>query len=169
MVIIEKSNPQVLILGVGNILMGDEGAGVRAVEIIKQNYIYPDNVEIVDGGTSGIELIDFIEKKDVVIIIDAITKKDNFPGDVVLLDLNKKKNFYRNRISPHQLGISEVFQVLEIMGNVPKNIYLIGIVPKEMSPGLELTEEVKKGIEQAISHVKDVLTQYNINLKSKCE
>ncbi len=57
-----KNDPQVLILGVGNILMSDEGAGVRAVEILQEKYTIPESVEIIDGGTSGMELLRFFRK-----------------------------------------------------------------------------------------------------------
>ncbi len=162
---VNKNNPQVVVLGVGNILMGDEGIGVRAVEELEKRYEVPDNVEIVDGGTSGMSLINYMEGKDAVYIIDAIQKKGSSPGHVVVIDLLEKPNFYRIKISPHQLGISDLLHIMTISEILPKKIQLIGIVPKSLEPGLELSPEAKKGIEQALGVLIGILEGSNILIR----
>jgi hydrogenase maturation protease len=162
-----KSNPQVLVLGVGNILMGDEGVGVRAIERLVSCYELPASVEVVDGGTSGIELLSFFENKDVVFIIDAIQKKELSPGDVILVDLLKKPHFYRTRISPHQLGISDLLHIATIWEILPKYVNLIGIAPKSLEPGLDLSHEAKNGIDKAIDILLKSLHTFDIILQKK--
>ncbi|MEJ2656985.1 MAG: hydrogenase maturation protease, partial [Desulfobacterales bacterium] len=75
----------VLVLGVGNILLSDEGAGVRAVEELKNRYNFPDTVEIVDGGTVGFELLPYFENRSHILILDAI-KTGNKPGTIVRIE-----------------------------------------------------------------------------------
>ncbi|GAB6888334.1 HyaD/HybD family hydrogenase maturation endopeptidase [Desulfothermus okinawensis JCM 13304] len=162
-----KNDPQVLILGVGNILMSDEGAGVRAVEILQEKYTIPESVEIIDGGTSGMELLRFLENKEVVFIIDAIKKSGLKPGDVAVVDLIETPNFYRTRISPHQLGISDLLNIATLSNTLPKRIQLIGIVPKNIDTGLKLSGEVFIGIEKAISYLIDFLKDMGIILLPK--
>jgi hydrogenase maturation protease len=80
----EKIRP-VLILGIGNILLSDEGAGVAAVEMIRNRFILPDEIEIVDGGTIGIELLPFFTGRRLIIIVDAV-KNGRSPGTVMRID-----------------------------------------------------------------------------------
>ncbi len=155
-----STHPRILILGVGNILMGDEGIGVRVVEHLVEGYEIPSSVEVVDGGTSGMELIGYLENKDVVFIIDAISRKGMSPGEVVILGLSELSVIYRNRISPHQLGISEVLAVATIHEKLPPVVKLIGIKPKDIEPGLELSPEVRSSIslveELLIKELKEI-------------
>ncbi len=158
------THPQVLLLGVGNILMGDEGIGVRVVEYLLEHYEIPPSVEVVDGGTSGMELIGYFEEKDAIFIIDAIEKKEMTPGDVVILDLPEIGVIYRNRISPHQLGISEVLSVATLHEKLPSMVKLIGIKPKNIDPGLELSPEVKASLEKVERLLLKELERLNVVL-----
>ena len=161
----EKKYPQVLILGVGNILMGDEGVGVRAVECLKTNYEIPENVEIIDGGTLGFELLDYIENKDIVYIIDAVQKQDLSPGEVICVDLKSQPNFYNFKISPHQIGISDLLHMATFFDKLPQKIQLIGIVPQIIEPCLELSDVVIAGINKAIEMLIDCLEEFKLTFR----
>ena len=76
---------RILVLGVGNILLTDEAIGVRIVEALEQRYILPDYVEILDGGTAGMELLGDMANRDHLIIADAIVSKKNAPGTMMIL------------------------------------------------------------------------------------
>ncbi len=165
--VLSSKSPQVLILGVGNILMGDEGIGVRVVERFREIYDTPEGVEVVDGGTLGFELLGFLENKDLVIIVDAFQKKGTHAGEVVLIDLDKEPNFYRDRISPHQIGISDLLNLAFVSNSMPNSIKLVGIVPYNIDPGLELSKEALEGVEKAIIVIKNLLTDLGIKLLTK--
>ena len=164
---VHKKNPQVLVLGVGNILLKDEGAGVRAVERLQEKYHIPESLEVVDGGTSGMELLRFIENKKAVFIFDAIKKQGTKPGDVVLINLIERPNFYRTRISPHQLGISDLLNIATLSNSLPRVVELIGIVPKNFDPGLDLSQEVDLALNKAISYLLELLKNMDIVLLPK--
>lgn len=129
----------VLILGVGNILLSDEGIGVRAVEAFREHYHVPDGVDVVDGGTCGMDLLDIIAERDHVIVLDAVRLKDQPPATLIRLEDEQVPAFFRKRISPHQLGLSDVLAALKLLDREPLGLTLLGAVPESMEPGLELT------------------------------
>lgn len=99
---------RILVLGVGNILLTDEAIGVRIVEALEQRYILPDYVEILDGGTAGMELLGDMANRDHLIIADAIVSKKSAPGTMMILRDEEVPALFTNKISPHQLGTADV-------------------------------------------------------------
>jgi len=146
----------VLVLGVGNILMGDEGIGTRAIELLERRYRFPENVELLDGGTSGIELLRFIEDREHLILIDAI-KGGQPPGTVVRVDGEDVPARFRTRISPHQLGISDLLATAQLTGSVPPNLVLFGIEPKDVLMKLEMSPEVEASMDRLAELVVEEL------------
>ncbi len=111
---------RILVLGVGNILLTDEAIGVRIVEALEQRYILPDYVEILDGGTAGMELLGDMANRDHLIIVDAIVSKKNAPGTMMILRDEEVPALFTNKISPHQLGLADVLSALRFTGEFPK-------------------------------------------------
>lgn len=91
---------RILVLGVGNILLTDEAIGVRIVEALEQRYTLPDFVEILDGGTAGMELLGDMANRDHLIIADAIVSKKNAPGTIMVLRDDEVPALFTNKISP---------------------------------------------------------------------
>jgi hydrogenase maturation protease len=143
---------RVLVLGVGNVLMRDEALGVRAVEELGRRFHFPENVELLDGGTAGIELLSYIRDKDYLIVIDAV-KSGNLPGTVVRIEGEDVPAKFVTKISPHQLGISDLLATATISGHLPRKMVLFGIEPKTVELGLGLSDEVEAGFERLIEVV----------------
>ncbi|RMF17778.1 MAG: HyaD/HybD family hydrogenase maturation endopeptidase [Gammaproteobacteria bacterium] len=139
-----------VILGVGNILLTDEAAGVRAAEKIQQMCDFGDDVQVLDGGTAGMELLESLSDLDALIILDAVHTGDA-PGTVIQLEGEKVPGFFRNRISPHQLGISDVLAMLQLTGQAPRHLVLIGVVPESMDTGVGLTPCVEQRIPEMVN------------------
>jgi hydrogenase maturation protease len=156
--------PKVLVMGVGSILMTDEGIGIRAVEELLRRYRFPENVEVLDGGTSGIELLSYISGKDYLIIIDAI-KSGNPPGTVLKVEGEDVPARFRTRISPHQLGISDLLAAATLTDEIPKQLVLFGIEPKEIVLGIGLSEEVRSSLDRLIQVVVDELKRIGCDLE----
>lgn len=146
----------VLVLGVGNILLADEGVGVRVVEVLSERYRLPPSVEVVDGGTSGMDLLDIIAGHDHVIIVDAV-KGGHPPGTVVRLAGDQVPAFFRTRISPHQLGLSDVLAALAILDTSPRGVTIIGIEPKSLELSLELSPEIGAMMDALVERVVEEL------------
>ena len=145
------ASKNILILGLGNILLGDEGVGVRVIEQLF-SHPFPDEIEVIDGGTAGYELINFFEGKEKVIIVDAV-KTDDTPGSVYKMDLSVVQEDETVQLSLHQIGLKNVFKMASMMDLNPE-VTLVGIVPKDYQDyNIGLSEEVEKAIPLAIETV----------------
>lgn len=155
------------LMGVGNILLSDEGFGVKLLYILKSKYDFPESVKLIDGGTAGIFLspeIDYLEK---LLIVDVVDVKGN-PGDIKVYE---KEDFFLDKLplklSPHQLGLQEVLLLNEIKGNCPDGIKLIGIVPKSTEAGTFLTPELEAKLPEVEKLVINILKGWGIEPKEK--
>lgn len=141
----------VLVLGVGNLLLGDEGVGIHVIRELEKKSL-PSETLLVDGGTGGYELIRFFKGMKKVIIVDAI-KADKKPGTVVRFTL-KDITPYRDRsFSVHQSGLLELLQKVNDMREVPVIIVYGIVIKKTLQYSLNLSEEVKRSIPKVISHI----------------
>ena len=147
---------KVLVLGIGNVLMTDDSVGIRVINELERRFRFPENVELLDGGTSGIELLSYIVNRDYLIIVDAI-KSDLPPGTVVKVEGDDVPAKFMTRISPHQLGLSDLLAAATLTGELPKQMVLFGIEPKLVALGLEMTDEVKGSFEKLLGVVVDEL------------
>ena len=146
----------ILVLGIGNVLLTDEGIGVRALKELERKFSFPANVELLDGGTAGIELLRHIRNRDYLIIIDAM-KCGQKPGTVVRVEGDDVPAAFRTRISPHQLGLSDLLAAAMLTDELPKNLVLFGVEPESIDIGLELTETVEANLKKLLDAVADEL------------
>lgn len=147
----EVTRAPVLVLGVGNILLGDEGVGVRVVETL-QKMSLPEGVEVMDGGTASMALLDSLSDREKVIVIDAVKGRQE-PGTIYRFtpaDITVQKGIVT---SLHQLGILDALTQVEFLGHAPGDVVLYGIEPKDTRLGLELTSEVKAAMPRVIELV----------------
>lgn len=143
---------RILVLGIGNLLLGDEAVGVRLVEALEQRYLLPPHVEVLDGGTSGMELMDVMARRDHLIVADAVLT-GAAPGSVVVLHDDEIPALFTQKVSPHQLGLADVLMALRLTGEFPARLTLIGVVPQSLEPGIGLSEVVSEAIEPALQHI----------------
>ena len=143
-------------MGVGNVLMQDEGAGVRAVELLESRYRIPENVEFIDGGTAGTELFEPMKGRDHLIIVDCVNT-GAAPGTLVRLIDDEIPAFFQTKISNHQLGISDMLAILQIAGEAPEHVTIIGLVPYEMENKLGLSEQTTQRLDQMVEMLVEEL------------
>ena len=133
-----------LILGIGNILLSDEGFGVHFIRHLQQHYRFPTEVELFDGGTLGLLVAHKLEEAGCVYIVDAL----DLPGEAGTCHRYTKEDFLQNRIpvklSPHQVGVQEMLVVSELRGFSPAQVHLLGVIPSALSPGIELTPALQQ-------------------------
>jgi hydrogenase maturation protease len=144
----------ILVLGIGNVLLTDEGIGVRALNELQRRYTFPENVELLDGGTAGIELLRHIRNRDYLIIIDAM-KFDQEPGTVSRVEGEDVPAAFRTRISPHQLGLSDLLAAAMLTDELPKKLVLFGVEPENLDIGLDLTDTVEASLEKLMGAIID--------------
>jgi hydrogenase maturation protease len=142
--------PAVLVLGIGNIILGDEGVGVHVVEQMR-NTPLPDDVELVDGGTSGAGLVDEIAGRRKLIVVDAM-KADVAPGTVYRLGMDDLLR-EADRLSLHEFGLTDTLMMAKHLGCAPEEVVIFGVQPKEIRVGLDLSPEVASIVPDLISVV----------------
>jgi hydrogenase maturation protease len=153
---------KILILGLGNILLGDEGVGVRVAQQLAAQPL-PDEVEVIDGGTAGYELLTFLEGREKVIIVDAI-KADDTPGSIYKFPPSVLEEDSSVHLSLHQIGLRNVFKMASLMDITPE-VMLIGIVPKDyQSYRIGLSPEVEAAIPEVIKSIFQIIV-YDKGLK----
>ena len=143
------SEPSVLILGLGNILLQDEGVGVRVVEQLQRQYRISGAVEVLDGGTASMSLAEHIRNRNHLIVVDAV-KTGQAPGTVITLSGDEVPAFFQSRVSPHQMGLADTLAVLDLMGEKPADVTVIGAEPKDLDVGLELSDLVLKRVDELV-------------------
>jgi hydrogenase maturation protease len=153
-----------LVLGIGNLLIGDEGVGCKAAEELNRRYVLPASVECIDGGTAGFELLSLIDRKDHLILIDAL-RRDCKPGTVVMVEGEHVPQAFLARTTPHQLGICDVLAAAQLSGTMPEHLTLYGIEPKELEVGIGLSPEVEAGMEKTIGAVVEQLRHFGYEVK----
>ncbi len=141
----------ILVLGIGNILLRDEGVGVRVVEQMQKMHL-PDDVELVDGGTAGADLLDVLAERQKVIVIDAV-QADCEPGTVIRFTADDLVQPDGVGMSLHELGLGEALTMTRQLGCAPKDVVVFGIKPKDTGSGLELSEEVAASVPNVIELV----------------
>jgi hydrogenase maturation protease len=139
----------VLVLGMGNLLLEDEGLGIRALELLEQRYEIPPEVELLDGGTTGMGLLDDMSRRDHLIVLDACQTGDP-PGTLIRLADDQVPVYFGMRISPHQLGLSDVLATLELSGEKPAEVVVLGLVPQSLEMCLELSERVRSRLDSLV-------------------
>jgi len=156
---------KILVLGVGNVLLSDEGAGVRAVEQLKLQYAFPPQVELIDGGTMGLDLLEYLDDTGHLFIVDAIISTQR-PGAVVIEKLLDPPAYFRRKISPHQIGLSELLAVAAMQDCLPPAITLFGIVPLDLSTGIELSPEATAAVGQVVLAVVKELALLGVEVEA---
>ena len=155
----------ILVLGIGNVLLTDEGVGVRVVNELARRFVFPDRVELLDGGTAGIELLRHIAGRDHLIIIDAM-KCGQPAGTVVRVEGTDVPAAFRTRISPHQLGLSDLLAAAILTDELPKNLVLYGVEPASLEPGLELSAPVEASVDKLLKGVCDELRALGCDIET---
>jgi hydrogenase maturation protease len=146
----------VLVLGLGNILMQDEGIGVRAVQQLLRDYEFPPEVEVLDGGTAGMALYEHIVNRSHVIVIDAV-KTGREPGALVKLENDEVPAFFRNKVSPHQMALSDILAALKIGGEQLPEIVVIGVEPATLETGLDMSDLVLAQLDALVEKAVECL------------
>ncbi|MDX9714589.1 MAG: HyaD/HybD family hydrogenase maturation endopeptidase [Dissulfurispiraceae bacterium] len=160
-----SKTPKVSVIGLGNILMMDEGIGVMIAKKLGQRIKCDPEVEFFDGGTKGLELMPYIEGREKILVIDAVDFGRD-PGYIGVLRNDEIPAALQSKMSVHNIGLADIMFVLKLSGIQPSEICLLGIQPKKIELGLEPTEEINSKIPQLIEYAVDILREWNIECVS---
>ena len=140
-----------LILGVGNLVLKDEGVGIHIIRALEKESL-PFGIDLMDGGTGGLHLLSWLEEYDRIIMIDA-TLDQNPPGTVRVIRPNYASDF-PSLMSAHEIGLRDMIEAMTISGKVPEILLIVITVADISEVGMELSSEVEKAIPEVIEIVK---------------
>jgi hydrogenase maturation protease len=149
-------SPRTLVIGLGNPLMGDDGAGIAALERLQEGWELPPEVELVDGGTWGMNLLPLIESTRRLILLDAIDTGSP-PGTLTVLDRAELPRYFALKLSPHQIDLREVLALADLRGALPDDLVALGLQPHRIAMEAELSPTVAAGIPKLVDLVLDRL------------
>jgi hydrogenase maturation protease len=154
---------RVVLLGLGNVLLGDDGIGVVALQRLAAEAGETPGVEYVDGGTLGMALLDYFEPDATLILIDAV-RTDAAPGTVVVLEGEDVARAASARLSPHQVGVADLLDAAELLGRTPRRLVLVGVVPQSISLSIDRTPVVQSALPALLEAVRAEVARSGIVL-----
>ncbi|MGD9031588.1 MAG: HyaD/HybD family hydrogenase maturation endopeptidase [Desulfobacteraceae bacterium] len=160
------ASEQILVLGVGNILLTDEGVGIRVIERIQERYAFPDNVSVLDGGVLGLSLLGVISEADHLIVVDAV-KNGKEPGFLYRLKGDDVPKRILAKNSLHQVDFLETLTSCQALDKVPETV-ILGVEPLDIENlSIELTPVVQEKVDSLIDMVLKELDRLGVPYHSK--
>jgi hydrogenase maturation protease len=148
-----------LVLGLGNVLMNDDAAGVLVARNLEKKYPETETLKIMDGGTLGLDLVTHLAGIEKLIIIDAVNVGLE-PGTVVKIEGNDIDSVFENKLSPHQMGLKDILFAADLIDCKPNEIVLFGIQYQSIQFDQTLSEPVKKNLNKLEKEVeKEILKE----------
>lgn len=148
-----------LVLGVGNVLMGDDGLGPAVLARLLQEWRLPPEVSCLDGGTGGLALLPEIEDAERVLLIDAIDV-GAAPGSDVVLERGELPRYFGLRISPHEVGLMDLLALAELRGSLPRQVAALGVQPDRVAPSPGLSDAVAGRLPDLVRRVVERLAEW---------
>lgn len=143
---------QVKILGIGNTLYSDEGVGVHLIPYLEKALVGYPNVEVIEGATDGMKLLEPVEEADYLIIIDAINAGKP-GGELITIRNEELPKYFGIKMSVHQVGFQEVLFAARLQERLPEEMVMFGIQPATLELGVELSDIVKERMPALVAKV----------------
>jgi hydrogenase maturation protease len=157
----------VKVLGLGNVLMGDDGVGPYVVQVLDATYACPERVSFVEVGTPGLDLIPCIDDADILVIVDTV-RAAGCPGEIRLYDRDSLlAQRPQPRLSPHDPGLKEALATLLLSGRGPGDALLVGLIPEPVTTGIGLSPAVRAAVPAAVDTVVRELARRNVRLERR--
>jgi hydrogenase maturation protease len=159
--------PRVLVAGIGNILLQDDGFGPQAISRLQREYEFGNDVELLDIGTPALDFVDYLAGREVVILLDALSSGGE-PGEVVVYHQEQLRQFLPGmRLSAHQPCLHETLFAAEASGIQFKEVILIGLVGSSFDVDTVLSSSAKRGMSDAIAQVCHVLKRHGVTTRRR--
>jgi hydrogenase maturation protease len=165
---LQQTPAKTLVLGVGNLLMSDDGVGLRVLERLVTSYRVSEEVQVLDGGTLGLDLLFYLEGVTNLLLVDAVEAHQS-PGATVRLEGEQVPAFLTLKVSPHQIGVSDMLFAAKLKDVFPKNLVLWGIQPERIEVGLELSPAMLEKIDFLVEKVIEQLQVWGHQVEPKTQ
>lgn len=156
----------IVVLGVGNILLTDEGLGVHVVEDLKANYTFTPQISLIDGGTMGMELLTYMRGMKKILLIDAVNGGEA-PGTIYEFPHRELEQYFTDHISVHEVGMQDILRIRAIQENPLEDAIVIGVEPESLEVGFEPSAPVQKALPGVKERVLRVLREWGVQIEPK--
>ncbi|GAB2460919.1 HyaD/HybD family hydrogenase maturation endopeptidase [Xylanimonas ulmi] len=147
----------ITVLGIGNPIMADDGVGLALIAYLSRSVTDP-RVQIIDGGTGGMELVPVVQDSERLLVLDAVAGPE--PGTVVLLTGDQVPRLLASKLSPHQVGLLDVLSVARLLGREPREVVIVGIVPEVVDLRFSLSDVVTEALDEAAAMAYEVVEHW---------
>ena len=159
--------PRILVAGVGNVLLQDDGFGPHAIARLQAEYEIGGDVELLDLGTPGLDFVDYLLDRDVLIILDALASGGE-PGTILSFDRQQLREYLPNvRLSAHQPCLQETLFTAETAGVCPQEVLLVGVVGNCFEVCAELGPQMSAALPQALERIAALLRQHDVDVRKR--
>jgi hydrogenase maturation protease len=152
------------VIGIGNLLLGDEGTGIHAIRALRERYSLPEGLELIDGGTMGLDLLPYVEGLDKLLIVDAANLGEP-PGTIRLMEGDGVKRFLDTKFSVHQIGLPDMLFAAELKDILPPEVCIVGIQPAVIDTGLEMSEAVAERFDALLDAIINKLRDWGLEVR----
>lgn len=142
----------VLVLGLGNVILGDDGLGAAALMQLERSWRVPTDVHLQEGGTLGLALLGLLSEVEHLIIVDAV-RADGPPGTLVRCTGNDVIDAVRDRLSPHQVGVADLLDAARLIGCYPASVTLLGLVPESIELSVMRSDAVNGRLQELVEAI----------------
>jgi hydrogenase maturation protease len=160
------SRVEIVVLGLGNLLRRDEGLGIRAMERLRACYTLPDAVQLVDGGTLGLELLSYLEGAERVLILDAALTNGP-PGTLLRVAGDQVPSFFGMRTSAHEIAVADLLAVTRLRGTEPHELVVWGMQPAALELGWELSEPIAAHLDALVAAAAAELERWGLDVQRR--
>lgn len=154
-------NPEITLLGVGNILLTDEGLGVHVVNELRDAYTFTPEINIIDGGTMGMELLTYMRGMKKLLLVDAVNGGEK-PGTVYEFPHKELEKYFTDHISVHEVGMQDILRIRHIQEEPLEDAVVIGVEPASLDVGFEPSESVAAVLPDVKERVLKVLASWGV-------
>jgi hydrogenase maturation protease len=157
-----------LVLGLGNVLLSDDGLGAAAVNDLLRRFEVPDGATVLDGGTLGMSLLPYLEDADAAILVDAV-RAEAAPGSPVRLEGEDVAPAVAGRLSPHQVGVADLLDGARLLDRYPRRVVLLGLVPASLGLGLGRSPAVEARVPGLVDRIVEEAHDLGFDFVAKSE
>jgi len=153
-----------LVLGLGNVLLSDEGIGVWVADRLGRRFEFPETVTVLEGGTLGLDLLPRLDGVQRLLLIDAV-RLGRTPGAIVRLEGEEVPAALGVKISPHQIGLADLLAAARLMGQAPPELVLWGMEPERLDPGTRFSPRIAQQLPRLLACALDELDRWGLSAR----
>jgi hydrogenase maturation protease len=157
---------RIAVVGIGNLLLTDDGVGIHALRELEARYDFPEEVDLLDGGTMGLDLLPFLEGKSRILFLDAVQFREGV-GSIGELNNEEIPRFFSTKLSVHQIALPDLLAAGKLLGTLEGEMCLLGIEPASLETGFGLSPELGERFEAFLAAIVRKLSDWGVSFQPR--